>query len=165
MKSPSVKLREAHKPPPSGRVSFSSILWDHQALHLVTVSSSDASISVHDPLLPSDTPKILSHHRDGGTSLAISPNSTCLASGSIGGEFQTNRTRITLPIRTLAFNKSGSMLAAAGDDEGIKLINKVDGSIARVLKGHKGIPNSRVRNGNGLRLYDEDEDEELTGQG
>lgn len=30
------------------------------------------------------------------------------------------------------------MLAAAGDDEGIKLINTVDGSIARVLKGHRG---------------------------
>lgn len=30
------------------------------------------------------------------------------------------------------------MLAAAGDDEGIKLINTVDGSIARVMKGHKG---------------------------
>lgn len=43
-----------------------------------------------------------------------------------------------MPIRTLAFNKSGSMLAAAGDDEGIKLINTIDGSIARVLKGHKG---------------------------
>lgn len=55
-----------------------------------------------------------------------------------GGEFQTNITRFTLPIRSLAFNKKGSMLAAAGDDEGIKLINTVDGSIARVLKGHKG---------------------------
>lgn len=30
------------------------------------------------------------------------------------------------------------MLAAAGDDEGIKLVNTIDGSIARVLKGHKG---------------------------
>ena len=30
------------------------------------------------------------------------------------------------------------MVAAAGDDEGIKLINTIDGSIARVLKGHKG---------------------------
>ena len=29
-------------------------------------------------------------------------------------------------------------MAAAGDDEGIKLINTIDGSIARVLKGHKG---------------------------
>lgn len=55
-----------------------------------------------------------------------------------GGEFETNITRFTLPIRSLAFNKKGSMLAAAGDDEGIKLINTVDGSIARVLKGHKG---------------------------
>jgi chromosome transmission fidelity protein 4 len=55
-----------------------------------------------------------------------------------GGEFETNITRFTLPIRALAFNRSGSMLAAAGDDEGIKLINTIDGSIARVLKGHKG---------------------------
>lgn len=30
------------------------------------------------------------------------------------------------------------MLAAAGDDEGVKLINTIDGSIARVLKGHRG---------------------------
>lgn len=55
-----------------------------------------------------------------------------------GGEFQTNITRFTLPIRVLAFNGSGSLLAAAGDDEGIKLINTIDGSIVRVLKGHKG---------------------------
>lgn len=55
-----------------------------------------------------------------------------------GGEFETNITRFVLPIRALDFNKSGSMLAAAGDDEGIKLINTVDGTIARVLKGHKG---------------------------
>jgi chromosome transmission fidelity protein 4 len=55
-----------------------------------------------------------------------------------GGEFETNITRFTLPIRALAFNRSGSMLAAAGDDEGIKLINTIDGSISRVLKGHRG---------------------------
>ena len=30
------------------------------------------------------------------------------------------------------------MLAAAGDDEGIKLINTIDATIARLLKGHKG---------------------------
>lgn len=29
-------------------------------------------------------------------------------------------------------------MAAGGDDEGIKLVNTIDGSIARVLKGHKG---------------------------
>uniref|UniRef100_A0A5B7B1E7 Putative WD repeat and HMG-box DNA-binding protein 1 n=1 Tax=Davidia involucrata TaxID=16924 RepID=A0A5B7B1E7_DAVIN len=146
MKIRSVKLREAHKS--NGAGSFCSILWDLQAQHIVTSSSSDSSICIHDPLLPSSTPKILQNHRDGITALALSPNSTCLASGSIdhsvklykfpSGEFQTNITRFTLPIRTLAFNKSGSMLAAAGDDEGIKLINTIDGSIARVLKGHKG---------------------------
>ncbi|KAF8399240.1 hypothetical protein HHK36_015105 [Tetracentron sinense] len=146
MKARSVKLKEAHKN--NGVSSFCSVLWDLQAQHLVTSSASDLAISIHDPLLHSKPPNILRHHKDGVTALALSPNSTCLASGSIdhsvklyrfpGGEFQTNVTRFTLPIRALAFNKSGSMLAAAGDDEGIKLINTIDGSIARVLKGHKG---------------------------
>ncbi|KAJ7956527.1 WD repeat and HMG-box DNA-binding protein 1 [Quillaja saponaria] len=148
MKVRSVKLREAHKAASNGRPSFCSILWDQQANHLVSASSADVTIAIHDPLLPSNTPRILRHHRDGVTTVALSPNSTCLASGSVdhsvklykfpGGEFQTNITRFTLPLRSLAFNKSGSMLAAAGDDEGIKLINTIDGSIARVLKGHRG---------------------------
>ncbi|XP_031287582.1 WD repeat and HMG-box DNA-binding protein 1 [Pistacia vera] len=148
MKVRSVKLREAHKSSAGSNGSFCSILWDLQAQHLVTASSSETTVSIHDSLLPSNPPKILRHHRDGVTALALSPNSTCLASGSIDhsvklykfpdGEFQTNVTRFTLPIRVLAFNNSGSMLAAAGDDEGIKLINTIDGSIARVLKGHKG---------------------------
>lgn len=146
MKGRSLKLREAHKS--SGAASFCSILWDLRAQHLLTSSSNDLSICIHDPLLPSNSPQILRHHRDGVTALALSPNSTCLASGSIdhsvklykfpGGEFQTNVTRFTLPIRVISFNRSGSILAAAGDDEGIKLINTIDGSIARVLKGHKG---------------------------
>lgn len=55
-----------------------------------------------------------------------------------GGEFESNISRFTLPIRTLSFNRSGTMLAAGGDDDGIKLINTIDGSIARVLKGHRG---------------------------
>nr|XP_012567793.1 WD repeat and HMG-box DNA-binding protein 1 [Cicer arietinum] len=147
MKVRSVKMREAHTQK-GGRASFCSVVWDQQAQHLVTAFSSGVSVSIHNPLLPSAAPKILRHHRDGVTALALSPNSTCLASGSVdhsvklykfpGGEFETNITRFTLPIRLLAFNKKGSMLAAAGDDEGIKLINTVDGSIARVLKGHRG---------------------------
>ncbi|KAK4773370.1 hypothetical protein SAY87_028389 [Trapa incisa] len=148
MKVHTIKLREVHKPASNGGASFCSVLWDQQAHHLITASSSDSAISIHDPLLPSQAPKVLRHHRDGVTALAISPNSTCLASGSVdhsvklykfpSGEFETNITRFTLPIRTLAFNKSGTMLAAAGDDEGIKLINTIDGTIARVLKAHKG---------------------------
>ncbi|KAF2321379.1 hypothetical protein GH714_040967 [Hevea brasiliensis] len=150
MKIRTLKLREANKSSTSNgsQPSFCSILWDQKAQHLVTASSSDPTICIHDTLLLSDAPRILRHHRDGVTALALSTNSTCLASGSIdhsvklykfpGGEFDTNITRFTLPTRVLAFNKSGSMLAAAGDDEGIKLINTIDGSIARVLKGHKG---------------------------
>lgn len=82
MKIRSVKMREAH-PPKGGRVSFCSVVWDQKAEHLVTASSSEASISIHNPLLPSAAPKILRHHRDGVTALALSPNSTCLASGSV----------------------------------------------------------------------------------
>ncbi|CAA7041757.1 unnamed protein product [Microthlaspi erraticum] len=149
MKSRSLKLREAHKVGGSSAASFCSILWDHKAEHFVTSSSSDPSISVHDGLSPSTSPPtVLRHHQDGVTALALSRDSSFLASGSIdhcvklykfpSGEFQTNITRFTLPIRVLAFNGSGSLLAAAGDDEGIKLINTIDGSIVRVLKGHKG---------------------------
>ncbi|XP_075664833.1 protein ENHANCER OF LHP1 1-like isoform X1 [Castanea sativa] len=87
MKVRSVKLREAHKASSSsngrGGGSFCSVVWDQQAHHLVTASASDPSISIHDPLLPSSAPRILRHHRDGVTAIAISPNSTCLASGSI----------------------------------------------------------------------------------
>jgi WD40 repeat protein len=86
MKVRTLKLREAHKSINGNNdinPSFCSVLWDQQALHLVTASSSDPSISIHDPLLPSNPPKILRHHRDGVTALALSPNSTCLASGSI----------------------------------------------------------------------------------
>ncbi|XP_021757215.1 WD repeat and HMG-box DNA-binding protein 1-like [Chenopodium quinoa] len=149
MKVKSVKLRESHKNTNNnGKPSFCSVLWDMYSTHIVTSSSSDSSISIYESLLLSNPMKNLRHHRDGVTALALSPNSTCLASGSIdrtvklykfpSGEFQNNITRFTLPIRTLAFNKSGSLLAAAGDDEGIKLINTVDATIARVLKGHKG---------------------------
>ncbi|XP_023762447.1 protein ENHANCER OF LHP1 1 [Lactuca sativa] len=146
MKIRSMKLREAHKN--NGVSSYCTILWDLTAEHIVTASSSDASISIHDALLPSNTPRFLRNHRDGVTTLALSPNSSCLASGSSdrsvklykfpGGEFESNITRFTLPIRALSFNRSGTMLAAGGDDDGIKLINTIDGSVARVLKGHRG---------------------------
>ncbi|KMT07947.1 hypothetical protein BVRB_6g145120 [Beta vulgaris subsp. vulgaris] len=43
--------------------------------YLVTSSSSDSSISIYD---------IMRRHRDGVTAISLSPNSTCLASGSIG---------------------------------------------------------------------------------
>ncbi|XP_077215242.1 transducin family protein / WD-40 repeat family protein [Tasmannia lanceolata] len=146
MKGRSMKLKEAHKS--NGVSSFCSILFDLESHHRITSSASDSSISIHNLLDPSKPTKFIRNHKEGVTALSLSPNSTCLASGSLdhsvklykfpGGEFQSNVTRFTLPIRSLAFNKSGSLLAAAGDDEGIKLIATIDGSVSRVLKGHKG---------------------------
>ncbi|PWA90383.1 transducin family protein / WD-40 repeat family protein [Artemisia annua] len=146
MKIRSMKLREAHKN--NGVSSYCTVQWDLTAEHIVTSSSSDSVISIHDALVPSATPKFLRNHKDGVTNLALSPNSTCLASGSTdrsvklykfpGGEFESNISRFTLPIRALSFNRSGTMLAAGGDDDGIKLIITIDGSISRVLKGHRG---------------------------
>lgn len=80
MKIRSMKLREAHKN--NGVSSHCTILWDRTAEHIVTSSSSDPSISIHDALLPSITPKFIRYHKDGVTNIALSPNSTCLASGS-----------------------------------------------------------------------------------
>ncbi|XVF54505.1 hypothetical protein PTKIN_Ptkin05aG0185600 [Pterospermum kingtungense] len=143
MKIKSVKLREAHKGSSNG--SFCSILWDLQAHHLVLLHHLN-------PLFPFTILFFLRVRRGFFATtemesppwlLAPTPPVLPLALLIIiykflGGEFETNITRFTLSIRALAFNKSGSMLAAAGDDEGIKLINTIDGSIARVLKGHRG---------------------------
>ncbi|XP_051117098.1 protein ENHANCER OF LHP1 1 isoform X2 [Andrographis paniculata] len=148
MKIRTMKLLEAHKSADDGRGAMCSIAWSARGDHLVTASSADNSICIHDVSSPSNKPKCLRNHREGVTALALSPNSTCLASGSMdhsvklykfpGGEFESNITRFTLPIRAVAFNKSGAILAAGGDDEDIKLVNTIDGTIARVLKGHKG---------------------------
>jgi len=39
------------------------------------------------------------------------------------GTFDSVATRFSLPVRALAYSPSGTNLAAAGDDEGIKLIS------------------------------------------
>ncbi|CAL9064297.1 unnamed protein product [Musa banksii] len=142
----SLKLREAHKG--IGSPALCSILWDADGRHLVTSNASDRSVSIHDASHPPKLAKEVRDHKDGVTALALSPGSNSLASGSIDhsvkiysfpdGEFQSNVTRFTLPIRSLAFNKSGSLLAAAGDDDGIKLIATIDNTISKVLKGHRG---------------------------
>ncbi|KAK4426922.1 hypothetical protein Salat_1461000 [Sesamum alatum] len=193
------------------------------ATTLLRASTSDNSICIHSVGSPSNMLSFLRNHREGVTALALSPNSTCLASGSLDHSVKlykfpglltwpktrvdsthcaipspaavsTNRNRngvdllempietifahslakqacgrtcffillkcqiakqfdlqnlpisgfavsvgsIHIAIRAVAFNKSGTILAAAGDDEGIKLVNTIDGTIARVLKGHKG---------------------------
>ncbi|KAL0915498.1 hypothetical protein M5K25_015920 [Dendrobium thyrsiflorum] len=146
MKGRTVKLKEAHRG--NGAASVCSILWDNSGGLLVTASAGDSTAFIHDAVQPTKPAKALRHHREGVTAIALNPTFDTLASGSIDhsvklysfpdGEFQSNVTRFTLPIRALAFNKSGSLLAAAGDDDGIKMIATVDSSISRVLKGHNG---------------------------
>ncbi|XP_062194749.1 protein ENHANCER OF LHP1 1 [Phragmites australis] len=157
MKGRAVKFREAHK---SGSPALCSAAWGPGGNHIVTASAADTAILVHDAAAvvgsggvgrgsgpaPVATIRL---HKDGVTALAVAPGpGGSLASGSLDhsvkfytfpeGEFQSNVTRFTLPIRSLAFNKKGTLLAAAGDDDGIKLIATIDNTISKVLKGHKG---------------------------
>lgn len=83
MKIRTMKLREAHVSGDDGESSLCSILWAADAAHIVTASSSDNAICIHDAASPSNAPKFLRNHGEGVTALALSPNSTCLASGSL----------------------------------------------------------------------------------
>ncbi|XP_048529636.1 protein ENHANCER OF LHP1 1 [Triticum urartu] len=160
MKGRAVKLREAHKAG-SGSPAFCSVAWAPGGQHVVTASAADVAILIHDAAAVSAggtgargsgsaaAAATIRLHKDGVTAVALAPGSGgSLASGSIDhsvkfysfpdGTFQSNVARFTLPIRSLAFNKKGALLAAAGDDDGIKLIATVDNTISKVLKGHKG---------------------------
>ncbi|KAL6594289.1 hypothetical protein ACP70R_048482 [Stipagrostis hirtigluma subsp. patula] len=158
MKARAVKLREAHKP---GAPALCTAVWGPGGQHVVTASAADTAVLIHDAAAvaaagggggrgsgpaPLATVRL---HKDGVTALAVAPGSGgSLASGSVDhsvkfytfpeGEFQSNVARFTLPIRSLAFNRKGTLLAAAGDDDGIKLIATIDNTISKVLKGHKG---------------------------
>ncbi|KAJ3693246.1 hypothetical protein LUZ60_008726 [Juncus effusus] len=154
----SFKLREAHKTGNNGAASVCSIVWSHDGSHVATSSASDTAVMIHDLSAAAppagrsagvNSPVVLRHHKEEVTALALAPSpGGTLASGSVDhsvklysfpkGQFQSNVTRFTLPIRSLAFNKTGSLLAAGGDDDGIKLISTVDSTISKVLKGHKG---------------------------
>ncbi|CAN6446726.1 unnamed protein product [Victoria cruziana] len=144
MKGGKVELRDAHKSV-DGVPSHCSLVWDGHGERIVTAGP-DSTVIIRPYPLSSSSSLTLRQHNSAVTALAVSPNSTSLASASRsvklftfpGGEFERDVSRFTLPIRSLAFNKSGSLLAAAGDDDGIKLISTIDGSVIRVLKGHKG---------------------------
>lgn len=154
MKGRVVKLREAHK---AGSPALCSASWGPSGQHVVTASAADTAVLIHDAATVlaggrgsgSSALATIRLHKDGVTALAVAPGpSGSLASGSIDhsvkfytfpeGQFQSNVARFTLPIRSLAFNKKGTLLAAAGEDDGIKLISTIDNTISKVLKGHKG---------------------------
>ncbi|KAM0848004.1 hypothetical protein ACQ4PT_054654 [Festuca glaucescens] len=160
MKGRAIKLREAHK---AGSPAFCSVAWAPGGQHVVTASAAEVAILIHDAAAVSAAGSggrssgsaaaaaltTIRLHKDGVTAVALAPGSGgSLASCSIDhsvkfysfpdGTFQSNVARFTLPIRSLAFNKKGTLLAAAGDDDGIKLIATIDNTISKVLKGHKG---------------------------
>ena len=45
------------------------------------------------------------------------------------GTFNSVATRFSLPVRALTYSPSGTNLAAAGDDEGIKLISAAESKV------------------------------------
>lgn len=48
------------------------------------------------------------------------------------GEFDKVATRFSLPVRAVAFSPSGTSIAAAGDDDGIKLVNIADSKVCNI---------------------------------
>lgn len=46
------------------------------------------------------------------------------------GAFESVATRFTLPVRALSYSPSGTNLAAAGDDDGIKLISAAESKVS-----------------------------------
>ncbi len=53
------------------------------------------------------------------------------------GTFNSVATRFSLPVRALAYSPSGTNLAAAGDDEGIKLISAAESKV-------RGLPDEEL---------------------
>ncbi|RWW74090.1 hypothetical protein BHE74_00017983 [Ensete ventricosum] len=137
---PSVSIHDASHPP-----KLAKEIREHKdgvtALALSPGSNSLASGSVDHsvkiysfPGMPSSSSSsIASFSKDSFREIIWSRPELAINTG-----FPSNVTRFTLPIRSLAFNKSGSLLAAAGDDDGIKLIATIDNTISKVLKGHRG---------------------------
>ncbi|KAK9838075.1 hypothetical protein WJX84_006107 [Apatococcus fuscideae] len=75
--------------------------------------------------------------------LAVSPLSDVVVVGDKqyvksyklpSGEFVSMATRFPMPVRQLAFSPSGSTLAAAGDDETIKLVSLANEKVFRTLR-------------------------------
>lgn len=49
------------------------------------------------------------------------------------GNFEKVATRFSLPVRAVVFSPSGTSIAAAGDDDGIKLVNIADSKVSAPL--------------------------------
>ena len=83
-------------------------------------------------------------HKDGITCLAVLPGGRAVATGSEDKsvkmsilpelEFENMATRFSLPARALAVAPTEALLAAGGDDEGVKVVRVEDGKKPKVRK-------------------------------
>ena len=110
----------------------------------VLTCGADCSVQLRVPL-GDEVEQEISDHLDGINALAVSP---------VGGKFVTGSddhavklysypeceniaslARFTLPVRTVCFSHDGAQIAAAGDDEGVKILSAQDASVVRVIHG------------------------------
>ena len=111
---------------------------------MLITCGADCSVQLREPF-SDEVDKEISDHLDAINVVAISP---------VGGKFATGSddhvvmlysypecdriaslARFSLSVRAVAFSHDGAQLAAAGDDEGIKILNAQDASIVRVIHG------------------------------
>ena len=126
-----------------------SLQSDNVACHCLAVSPSQEAFAVGDQahfvkVGPQECSKGLTQltHQSWANSLSaialplLYTNSTVLSNACMqiyklpDGTFDSVATRFSLPVRCLAFSPSGTNLAAAGDDEGIKLISAAESKVS-----------------------------------
>jgi chromosome transmission fidelity protein 4 len=119
----------------------------NNSVHLVT-SGQDGKLCFRNDGNPSEVIKTIQNENNGAIGQVhcskASPGDPYMAIGDEqnfvklfsfpSGDLHNVATRFTLPVRTLAFSPSGATLAAAGDDEGIKLIDTEGNKVFRTLK-------------------------------
>ncbi|MEG4986471.1 serine/threonine-protein kinase [Microcoleus sp. BR0-C5] len=108
------------------------------------------------------------HSKKSVNTLAVSPNSSILASGGgdknvILWDLKTGRRMRTIPahkaaVNAIAFSRDGQTLASGSDDKTIRLWNVRTGSRLRTLSGHAGGVNAIALSRDGKTLASGSED-------
>ncbi|MEG3929856.1 serine/threonine-protein kinase [Microcoleus sp. T2B6] len=108
------------------------------------------------------------HSKKSVNTLAVSPNSSILASGGgdnnvILWDLKTGRRMRTIPahkaaVKAIAFSRDGQTLASGSDDKTIRLWNVRTGSRLRTLSGHAGGVNAIAVSRDGKTLASGSED-------
>ncbi|MEG4218271.1 serine/threonine-protein kinase [Microcoleus sp. Pol14C6] len=111
------------------------------------------------------------HSKKSVNTLAVSPNSSILASGGgdnnvILWDLKTGRRMRTIPahkaaVNAIAFSRDGQTLASGSDDKTIRLWNVRTGSRLRTLSGHAGGVNAIALSRDGQTLASGSDDKTL----